>query len=139
MAYFITETCTGCTACSRVCPTGAISGTRSQRHVVDETTCIECGVCSRVCPASSFLNGQGQPCRSIKRSEWAKPVVNPERCTSCGACVQTCPVNALGYTLKEHSKHLLPYLQDEKICISCGFCASTCPVEAIEMKVPTTA
>jgi ferredoxin len=60
-------------------------------------------------------------------------VVNADRCTACGACVQTCPVNALGYTSRGNSKHLLPVLQEEKLCIACGFCASTCPVDAIEM------
>lgn len=133
MAYSITESCTGCTACSRICPTSAISGTRGQRYCIDERVCIDCGVCSRVCPVNALQDGQGQPCRSSKRSEWAKPVVNPDRCTACGACVQTCPVNALGYTARDNSKHLLPVLQEEKLCIACGFCASTCPVDAIEM------
>jgi NADH:ubiquinone oxidoreductase subunit F (NADH-binding)/(2Fe-2S) ferredoxin len=41
--------CTGCTVCSRNCPTGAISGERRQLHVIDPEVCIRCGICAQVC------------------------------------------------------------------------------------------
>ena len=44
MAYFITEKCSGCTACAHICPTGAISGEKDDRHLIDEHICIECDV-----------------------------------------------------------------------------------------------
>jgi ferredoxin len=137
MAYFITESCTGCTACARVCPTSAISGVRQQRHTIDPAVCVACGVCGRVCPAGAVLDEAQQPCQMIKRSAWARPVVNPRRCVSCGACVETCPTQALAWNDEPgHPAHLLPVLQEEKNCIACSFCADTCPVEAITMQLP---
>jgi NADH:ubiquinone oxidoreductase subunit F (NADH-binding)/(2Fe-2S) ferredoxin/NAD-dependent dihydropyrimidine dehydrogenase PreA subunit len=41
--------CTGCQACVRVCPTGAISGPRSEPHNLDESKCIKCRACFEIC------------------------------------------------------------------------------------------
>jgi NADH:ubiquinone oxidoreductase subunit F (NADH-binding)/(2Fe-2S) ferredoxin len=45
----IQEKCTGCQSCVRVCPTGAISGPRSEPHNLDKTKCIKCRSCYEVC------------------------------------------------------------------------------------------
>ncbi|MCI9415572.1 MAG: NADH-quinone oxidoreductase subunit NuoF [Clostridiales bacterium] len=45
----IPEKCKGCTACARVCPTGAISGVVKQPHVIDVNACIKCGACIEKC------------------------------------------------------------------------------------------
>ena len=44
------ENCPGCTACLKVCPTEAITGTRGKPHVIDEQACSQCGSCLSVCP-----------------------------------------------------------------------------------------
>lgn len=44
-----TEVCTGCTVCSRNCPTEAISGERRKPHTIDPEVCIRCGICMQVC------------------------------------------------------------------------------------------
>ena len=41
--YFITDKCRGCTACTKVCPAGAITGTVKERHVIDTANCLKCG------------------------------------------------------------------------------------------------
>jgi ferredoxin len=43
------EACTGCTACAKPCPTGAITGEARKTHVIDDDKCIRCGVCRDVC------------------------------------------------------------------------------------------
>ncbi len=45
----VAEKCKGCTACSRVCPVGAISGTVKNPHVIDTSKCIKCGACMEKC------------------------------------------------------------------------------------------
>ena len=47
--FDITDKCTGCTLCSRKCPTGAITGERKERHVIDQEKCIKCGRCEEAC------------------------------------------------------------------------------------------
>jgi NADH:ubiquinone oxidoreductase subunit F (NADH-binding)/NAD-dependent dihydropyrimidine dehydrogenase PreA subunit/(2Fe-2S) ferredoxin len=43
------EKCTGCTACARQCPQGAISGERKEAHTIDRDLCIRCGICLDTC------------------------------------------------------------------------------------------
>ncbi len=45
----VQEKCTGCQSCVRVCPTGAISGPRSEPHNLDASKCIKCRSCYEVC------------------------------------------------------------------------------------------
>ena len=44
------ERCPGCTACVKVCPAEAITGSRGTAHVIDPTVCSQCGSCLSVCP-----------------------------------------------------------------------------------------
>lgn len=43
------ETCTGCLACVRECPVGAISGVKKEAQEIDQELCIKCGLCYEVC------------------------------------------------------------------------------------------
>jgi NADH:ubiquinone oxidoreductase subunit F (NADH-binding)/(2Fe-2S) ferredoxin/NAD-dependent dihydropyrimidine dehydrogenase PreA subunit len=45
----IEEKCTGCLACLKVCPQGAISGELKKVHVIDPVKCIKCGACFEAC------------------------------------------------------------------------------------------
>ena len=41
--------CTGCGGCVSVCPTGAITGPRSEPHNLDPSKCIKCRACYEIC------------------------------------------------------------------------------------------
>jgi len=43
------ETCTGCLACVRECPVGAISGKKKLPQELDQEICIKCGLCYETC------------------------------------------------------------------------------------------
>ncbi len=43
------EACTGCTACAKVCPSGAVSGEKKKVHLIDQSKCIKCGDCYEAC------------------------------------------------------------------------------------------
>ena len=45
----IPEKCTGCQRCVSVCPTEAITGVKSEPHVLDLSKCISCRACYEVC------------------------------------------------------------------------------------------
>ena len=41
--------CTGCSMCSRVCPSSAIAGEIKKPFVIDQAKCIKCGACMEKC------------------------------------------------------------------------------------------
>jgi NADH:ubiquinone oxidoreductase subunit F (NADH-binding)/(2Fe-2S) ferredoxin/Pyruvate/2-oxoacid:ferredoxin oxidoreductase delta subunit len=47
--YIDPQACTGCGACIRPCPEGAISGEKKQPHTINLELCIKCGACRDVC------------------------------------------------------------------------------------------
>lgn len=94
-----------CTACSNVCPTGAIKSiSRADKTSVQigyavwiEKNCIvavdgvECGNCQRHCPSGAIMMVES------KKYDGRKiPVINTEKCIGCGACEYLCPARPLG-------------------------------------------
>lgn len=47
--------CTGCTLCSRNCPTHAIQGVAKSAHVINQNECIRCGSCDEYCRKGAVL------------------------------------------------------------------------------------
>lgn len=51
------EKCTGCSACTNICPQNAIKMIADNegflQPVIDETICVNCGLCEQTCPALS--------------------------------------------------------------------------------------
>jgi NADH:ubiquinone oxidoreductase subunit F (NADH-binding)/(2Fe-2S) ferredoxin/Pyruvate/2-oxoacid:ferredoxin oxidoreductase delta subunit len=49
------ETCTGCLACVRECPVGAISGLKKEAQEIDQELCIKCGLCYESCQFDAVM------------------------------------------------------------------------------------
>ena len=55
MAYVISDQCTGCGECKKICPVEAIS--EGTPYVIDADTCIDCGNCAEECPKKAISEG----------------------------------------------------------------------------------
>lgn len=142
MSYTITESCSGCTACTHKCPVHAIGGERKQKHQIDPLLCIECGACGKICPNRAVQDQNGRFAERLKPDQWQKPVWNYRNCVECRICVMACPTGAIhliGHLEKQNGlRPSSPFLQDAKACIGCGFCAASCPTSAIQLKTPSS-
>ncbi len=49
------DKCKGCTACERVCPAGAISGSVKNPHTIDKSKCLKCGACIEKCRFGAII------------------------------------------------------------------------------------
>ena len=138
MAYYITEQCSGCTACAHICPTGAAAGEKEKRHRIDEQSCIECDACGKVCPDGAVQDASGITVERVKRSEWQQPYFDKQTCNGCAVCLDVCPTDCITLGVPGiNDPHAYPEVVDPKACIGCGFCAEECPVDAIEMLAPS--
>ena len=84
MSYKIVSTCIGCTACTKRCPTEAITGERNSIHIIDPELCIDCGACGVVCPVECINDDTGDVCKEFPRREWPKAIVIEENCIGSG-------------------------------------------------------
>ncbi|MBP7332695.1 MAG: 4Fe-4S binding protein, partial [Firmicutes bacterium] len=46
---------TGCGACLRACPSGAITGEKKQPHTIDTHLCIKCNACAQKCKFDAIV------------------------------------------------------------------------------------
>lgn len=138
MAYSITESCNGCTACARQCPVGAIYGKVKERFTIDADSCIECGVCGMACPAAAVIDPIGVVCGKVSIKERPKPVIDPEKCSGCEACVAICPFDCLEVQIADRFDifSTTAHLVKPTKCVSCGQCEIICAKEAITMEAP---
>ena len=140
VAYTIVDTCIGCTACTKRCPTNAITGTRNVVHVIDPRLCIDCGACGVVCPPEAILDDLGDICKTFPRKEWPKAIVVEDNCIGCGCelCIQVCPFDAL--SLGEPERTVGDFfgiaVLNERKCTGCRLCEDACGWGAIYIDPP---
>ncbi len=91
-----------CTACSQVCPAGAIlpitPEEKTSIHIgvatVDRELCVvnrddvDCGNCARHCPVGAIMMVRKDPNNPRSRRI---PTVDESKCIGCGACENLCP------------------------------------------------
>ncbi len=51
------EKCKGCGVCLKKCPTGAITGSKKEPHVINESLCIKCMACFDACKLNAVVIG----------------------------------------------------------------------------------
>ena len=114
MAYSIIETCIGCTACTKRCPTNAISGDRNELHVIDPSLCIGsgCELCINICPFDAL---------SLEYNErvddfFGVSTVDEKKCTGCRLCEDVCGWDAVHiFPLKDEMQKSIEALTDQEI------------------------
>jgi ferredoxin len=130
MAFFIVETCIGCTACTNRCPTEAITGARKTLHVIDPDLCIDCGACGVVCPADAIYDDQRRLTVMLKKNQRPVAMVDGSACTGCDKCEEHCPFDCL-HLEDQPGAHFSLMTVDEAKCTGCVECVKACPYDAI--------
>ncbi len=138
MPHTIVETCTGCGACLKVCPTEAISGEKNILHIIDPHLCIDCHVCGWTCPYPSIYDQNGKLVPQIRPRSRPRAIVDvPQNCTACEKCIFICPVECIslvGDFAGASADRIVEV--DRKICIGCELCELECPHDAIHILEP---
>jgi len=73
VAHAIDNTCTGCHACVKPCPTNAIVGDPKRLHMIIQDKCIQCGACYQICRYNSIKRakrGEGEKIQQRAREIW---------------------------------------------------------------------
>lgn len=95
-----------CTACTHVCPTGAIRALKTEEKLqtaigvarIDKKKCIAwekgeyCVVCQEFCPYQAILE---EDHKNVKC-----PIVDERKCRGCGACESQCPAQPIAIVVE---------------------------------------
>jgi ferredoxin len=73
--------CSGCGACTLVCPHGVLAMNGRKVKVVDHDGCMECGACMNNCPTRALTLSPGVGCAGYIIKAWLKG----KEAASCGA------------------------------------------------------
>lgn len=124
----VSSACTQCSACARVCPTGAIPRDMARTAT---TECIVCGACATVCPvaAISFFPGG-------KRSS-----VQPLRRALLGGLAGGVALAIFGRITPTPARTgpsvlrppgAVPEERFLRLCVRCGHCMKACPTNTLQ-------
>ncbi|MDP6519570.1 MAG: 4Fe-4S binding protein, partial [Planctomycetota bacterium] len=127
-AHFITDRCTSCSICERVCPTNAI--TAGEQYFIDPGLCINCSVCGVYCPFDAIETEDAAVVQKIKPKQVPKALVHEELCSGCEFCEDICPFDAIAMRLDEDGFNRIASVTP-KACTSCKLCEQVCIKDAI--------
>ena len=127
----IAEACTGCSACEKRCPTGAISGESKKVYFIEPGLCIDCGACGVICPDEAIMTNHGVITHVLKRAERPVAVVHPDNCNGCGVCVDVCPFDCISPSPENTAVYLGKVQVNEKTCVGCLLCEEVCGWDGI--------
>ncbi|MCL4148266.1 UNVERIFIED_CONTAM: hypothetical protein GTU68_011930 [Idotea baltica] len=131
-AHFITDLCTACGICERVCPTNAITG-HDERFHIEPDLCINCSVCGVYCPFDAINDNREVLVEQIKPKQIPKAEVHEELCTGCRFCEDVCPFDAIEMKMDTESSFQFIAIVHPKLCTSCKLCEQVCIKDAIEV------
>jgi NADH:ubiquinone oxidoreductase subunit F (NADH-binding)/(2Fe-2S) ferredoxin/NAD-dependent dihydropyrimidine dehydrogenase PreA subunit len=83
VSHAINETCNGCHACFKPCPTNAIVGDPKKLHYIIQDKCIQCGACYQICRYNSIKRvkrGEGDALQTRAKERWM-PATKTETAT----------------------------------------------------------
>jgi len=73
VSHAIDESCIGCHACVKPCPTGAVVGNVKELHYIVQDKCIQCGACYQICKYDSIKRvkrGEGDTLQMRAKGLW---------------------------------------------------------------------
>ncbi len=125
------QSCTGCSACEKRCPTGAISGDPKKVYFIEPSLCIDCGACGVICPDEAIMTNNGVITHVLKRAERPVAVVHPDNCNGCGVCIDVCPFECISPSPENNAVYLGRVQVNEKTCVGCLLCEEVCGWDGI--------
>ena len=153
----VPDNCTGCRACVRACPYGAVFWSDRLQAAVkcdlcegivdegEEPSCIAaCPTrCRHVFEVDEDMEREYTAALRDGRAEVVY-AIDEDECICCGRCARECPVDAIEgeagkaparATEEDRKKGKVgtPFAIDQDICVQCGRCFEICPVNAVAM------
>lgn len=130
----VLPSCTNCTACARVCPTGTVDRTKS--YISDPGECTLCMDCYKACPSNAITFGI-----QTKPTGWDN--YNPTRrqvLAGLGAGALLGGISIVTQKTRKPGEFQLrpPGASEASLmsrCIRCGICVRVCPTSALQPAV----
>lgn len=93
MAYVIDkQLCSGCDACSSVCPTNAIShDAKAEKNSIDAEYCVSCRLCSSFCEKNAIKAPDGSFSPYKGWENWSMPFIDPASAAAARCALRSAP------------------------------------------------